>query len=60
LKKKGDKVKSHYDDQTIENLKSYYMVGDQNYIDLLRFIKTHGTHHDSDEEKRDENYIQEY
>ena len=52
--------KSHYDDQTIENLKSYYMVGDQNYIDILRFIKTHGTHHDSDEEKRDEKYIQEY
>jgi hypothetical protein len=47
-KKKGI-VKSHYDDQTIENLKNYYMVEDHHFNDLLRFIKTHGTRHDSDD-----------
>lgn len=29
------------------------MVEDHHSSDLLRFIKTHGTHHDSDDEKRD-------
>jgi hypothetical protein len=50
--KKRANSKSHYDDQTIENLKNYYMVGDSNSSDLLRFIKMHGTHHDSDDDKR--------
>jgi hypothetical protein len=47
-KKRGDS-NSHYDDQTIENLKNYYMVEDHQSSDLLRFIKTHGTRHDSDD-----------
>jgi hypothetical protein len=51
--KKKAESKSHYDDQTLENLKNYYMVEDHHSSDLLRFIKTHGTHHDSDDEKRD-------
>lgn len=41
--------KSHYDDQTIENLKNYYLVEDHHSNDLLRFIKTHGTRHDLDD-----------
>jgi hypothetical protein len=40
---------SYYDDQTIENLKRYYKVEDHHSSDLLKFIKTHGTHHDSDD-----------
>ncbi|HZD36395.1 MAG TPA: hypothetical protein VE130_14425 [Nitrososphaeraceae archaeon] len=50
--KKKANNRSHYDDQTVENLKNYYMVGDSNSSDLLRFIKTHGTHHDSDDDKK--------
>lgn len=47
--KKRENTKSHYDDQTIENLKNYYKVEDHHSNDLLRFIKTHGTHNDSDD-----------
>lgn len=32
--------KQHYDDETLERLKKYYKV--DNDDDLLRFIKTHG------------------
>lgn len=46
-KKEGNN--SHYDDQTIENLKNYYKVEERHSKDLLRFIKTHGTRHDSDD-----------
>ncbi|MGH9965914.1 MAG: hypothetical protein ACRD8W_02395 [Nitrososphaeraceae archaeon] len=55
-KKRADS-KSHYDDQTIENLKNYYMVKDHHSNDLLRFIKTYGTRHDSDDEKKDQKYV---
>jgi hypothetical protein len=47
--KKTGGSSSHYDDQTIENLKNYYQVEDHQSIDLLRFIKTHGTRRDSDD-----------
>jgi len=47
-KERGDSS-SHYDDQTIENLKNYYQVEDHQSSDLLRFIKKHGTRHDSDD-----------
>lgn len=57
MEKKKEDSKSHYDDETIENLKNYYRVEDHHSSDLLRFIKTHGTHHDSDEEKKDQNYL---
>jgi hypothetical protein len=46
-KKRGNN--SHYDDQTIEHLKRYYRVDDHHSSDLLRFIKIHGTSHDSDD-----------
>ena len=32
--------KQHYDDETLERMKKYYKV--DNDDDLLRFIKTHG------------------
>jgi len=32
--------KPHYDDETLERMKKYYKV--DNDDDLLRFIKTHG------------------
>jgi hypothetical protein len=32
--------KHHYDDETLERMKKYYKV--ENEEDLLRFIKTHG------------------
>ena len=32
--------KHHYDDETLERMKKYYKV--DNDDDLLRFIKTHG------------------
>jgi hypothetical protein len=32
--------KPHYDDETLERMKKYYKV--ENEEDLLRFIKTHG------------------
>lgn len=47
--KKIEDSTSHYDDQTIENLKNYYKVEEHYSSDLLRFIKTHGTRHDSDD-----------
>jgi hypothetical protein len=47
--KKTEESTSHYDDQTIENLKNYYKVEEHHSSDLLRFIKTHGTRHDSDD-----------
>jgi hypothetical protein len=47
--KKIEERTSHYDDQTIENLKNYYKVEEHHSSDLLRFIKTHGTRHDSDD-----------
>jgi len=47
--KKKEGNNSHYDDQTIENLKNYYNVEERHSKDLLRFIKTHGTRHDSDD-----------
>ena len=47
--KKTEGSTSHYDDQTIENLKNYYKVEEPHSSDLLRFIKTHGTRHDSDD-----------
>jgi hypothetical protein len=49
MRKKTGGSNSHYDDQTIENLKNYYQVEDHQSSDLLRFIKTHGTRHDSDD-----------
>jgi hypothetical protein len=30
----------HYDDETLENMKRYYKIDDNE--ELLRFIKTHG------------------
>ena len=30
----------HYDDETLEKMKRYYKIDDQD--ELLRFIKTHG------------------
>ena len=50
--KRRANIRSHYDDQTVENLKNYYMVGESNSSDLLKFIKKHGTHHDSDDDKK--------
>jgi hypothetical protein len=47
--KKIERSISHYDDKTIESLKNYYNVEDHHSSDLLRFIKTHGIHHDSDD-----------
>ena len=34
------KEKNHYDDETLERMKKYYKIDDDD--DLLRFIKTHG------------------
>ena len=31
---------THYDDETLEKMKRYYKIDDQD--ELLRFIKTHG------------------
>ena len=40
MKRAGVKRNVHYDDETLEKMKRYYEIDDNE--ELLRFIKTHG------------------
>ncbi|HEX7818861.1 MAG TPA: hypothetical protein VF419_05740 [Nitrososphaeraceae archaeon] len=40
MKRAGVKRNVHYDDETLEKMKRYYKIDDNE--ELLRFIKTHG------------------
>lgn len=40
MKRAGVKKHVHYDDETLEKMKRYYKIDDNE--ELLRFIKTHG------------------
>ena len=40
MKRAGVKKNLHYDDETLEKMKRYYKIDDNE--ELLRFIKTHG------------------
>ncbi|HEY7757404.1 MAG TPA: hypothetical protein VIA08_04155 [Nitrososphaeraceae archaeon] len=40
MKRAGVKTNVHYDDETLEKMKRYYKI--DNNEELLRFIKTHG------------------
>jgi hypothetical protein len=44
MEKARDKRRVHYDDETLERMKTYYKIED--YNDLLRFIKAHGLRND--------------
>lgn len=35
-----------YDDDTIETMKKYYNIDEDNHDDLLKYIKKNGVHHE--------------